>query len=246
MDTPLTFSKNPTMLVVIKILMIDDHPLVREGVKRVLAKESDITIVAEVGGEAGITRSIEENDVDLVLLDISMPDKSGFEILKELQSTYAALPVLILTMHPEERFALRALRSGAAGYVTKQSNQEELIRAIRTVHSGKNYMSPMLADRTVVKIQSKSREPFHENLSDRELQILRMIASGKTVSEIARRLFLSINTVNTHRRRILQKMSMKTTVELIQYAGHNQIVEEKHPCPPTGWSFKTLKSLTTG
>src|SRR5712671_2939212 len=105
MDTPLTFSKNPTMLVVIKILMIDDHPLVREGVKRVLAKESDITIVAEVGGEAGITRSIEENDVDLVLLDISMPDKSGFEILKELQSTYAALPVLILTMHPEERFA---------------------------------------------------------------------------------------------------------------------------------------------
>src|SRR5205814_6957105 len=117
---------------------------------------------------------------------ISMPGKSGFEVLTDLKSRFPDLSVLMLSMHPEEKFAVRALRAGAAGYVTKQSNPDELIRAIRTVHSGKNYMSPSLADKTVVQLQSKSGQPFQENLSDREFQILRLIASGKTVGDIAR------------------------------------------------------------
>src|ERR1043166_1845164 len=122
----------------IRILIIDDHPLVREGVKRVLAKETGIAIVAEVGHPGGVSRVLDELEVDLVLLDISMPEKSGFEVLTELKARFPALPVLMLSMHPEEKFAVRALRAGAAGYVTKQSNPDELIRAIRTVHGGKN------------------------------------------------------------------------------------------------------------
>src|SRR6266849_2821462 len=174
----------------IKILIIDDHPLVREGVKRVLTKETGIAVVAEVGRAEEVMRCLNELEVDLVLLDISMPDKSGFEVLAELKSSFPDIPILMLSMHPEEKFAVRALRAGAAGYVTKQSNPDELIRAIRIVYGGKNYMSPSLADTTVVQLQSRSGQPFQENLSDREFQILRLIASGKTVGDIARDLFL--------------------------------------------------------
>jgi DNA-binding NarL/FixJ family response regulator len=207
------------------ILIVDDHPLVREGVKKVLAGEPDISIVAEAKDASEITRYIDTNEVDLVLLDISMPGKDGLEALKEVKLRFPTLPVLILSMHPEERFAMRALEAGASGYVTKMNTTEELVKAIRTVRSGKNYMSSILADKLVSQLQSKSPPPTSNVLSDREFQILRLIASGKTAGEIARQLYLSVNTVNTHRRRILEKMSMKTTVELIQYAIQNQIVE---------------------
>lgn len=180
-----------------------------------------MSVVSDVGDASAALRALDENEIDVVILDISIPGKSGLEILAEIKTKRPDLPVLILSIHPEESFGLRALRGGAAGYLTKQGSTDELIRAIRTVHSGRTYLSPVLADKVTSQLQSKTGGPFHEALSDREFQILRLIGSGKTVNEIAEELYLSANTVNTYRRRILEKMGMNTTVELIHYAVEN-------------------------
>jgi DNA-binding NarL/FixJ family response regulator len=213
------------MIAMIKILIADDHVLIREGLKKILKAASDINVVGEAQNAREIFQELKRELVDVAILDISLPGKSGLELLKDLRQQYPKLPVLILSMHPEDRFAIRALRAGAAGYVTKESAAEELIKAIRKVVQGRKYVSPALAEKLAFDLETDTGKPLHENLSDREYQVMCMIASGKTVRQIAKELFLSMSTINTYRARILEKMNMKTDAELIRYAVQNQLVD---------------------
>jgi DNA-binding NarL/FixJ family response regulator len=160
-----------------------------------------------------------------VVLDISLPGKSGLELLKDIKVEFASLPVLILSMHPEDRFAVRALKAGADGYVTKEAAVEELIKAIRKVVQGRKYVTPSLAEKLALELGEVTTRPLHENLSDREYQIPCLIASGKSIRQIAQDLFLSQSTVSTYRSRILSKMNMNTDAQLIRYAIQNQLVD---------------------
>ncbi|MBL7961308.1 response regulator transcription factor [bacterium] len=209
----------------IKIILVDDHELVREGIKKVLKKETDIDIVGETPNSAGLNELLQKVEADLVILDISLPDRSGLEVLKDLKIRYPKLRVLMLSMHPEERFAIRAIRSGASGYVTKDMAAQELVKAVQKIMSGRKYVSTNLAEHMAAELDTPSEKPPHEVLSDREFEVLRLIASGKKLSEIADHLLLSVNTVTTYRARILEKMNMKSNVELIRYALENHIVE---------------------
>jgi two-component system invasion response regulator UvrY len=208
----------------IKILIADDHVLIREGLKKILKAAPDISVVNEAQNAREVFQQVNA-ELDVVVLDISLPGKSGLELLKDLKQQFPKMPVLILSMHPEDRFAIRALKAGAAGYVTKESAADELIKAIRKVVQGRKYVSPGLAEKLAFDLETDTAKPVHENLSDREYQVMCMIASGKTVRQIAAELFLSMSTINTYRARILEKMNMKTDAELIRYAVQNQLVD---------------------
>jgi two-component system invasion response regulator UvrY len=209
----------------IKILIADDHVLIREGLKKILKEASDIKVVSEAENADQVFEQVKANDLDVVVLDISFPGKSGLEILKDLKEEYPKLPVLILSMHPEDRFATRSFKAGAAGYITKDCAAEELIHAIRKVVESRKYVSSSLAEKLAFNLETDYGRPLHESLSDREYQVLCMIAMGKTLKEIAEELALSINTVNTYRARILTKMKMTKDAELIRYALQNRLVE---------------------
>ncbi len=209
----------------INILIADDHALIREGLKKILKKESDMEVLGEARNAQEVFESVKNRKLSIVLLDISMPGLSGLDVLSELRQNYPKLPVLILSMHPEERFAVRALKAGASGYITKDSAVEELVKAIRKVVSGGKYLSLQLAEKLADDLEKSSEKPRHETLSDREFQVMLMIAAGKKVSEIAEELSLSISTVNTYRTRILEKMNMGTNVELTRYAIENHLIE---------------------
>jgi len=209
----------------LKVLIADDHALIREGLKKILKTAQEISEVREAGNAREVTEEVKKGDLDVVILDISLPGKNGLELLKDLKQDYPKLPVLILSMHPEDRFAVRALKSGASGYVTKESAVEELIKAIRKVVQGRRYVSQSLAEKLAFDLETDTGKPLHENLSDREYQVLCLIATGKTVRQIAGELFLSMSTVNTYRARILEKMNMKTDAELIRYALQNQLID---------------------
>lgn len=211
--------------MMIKILIADDHVLIREGLKKILKAANDIQVVGEAQNAREVFQSVKVELPDVVVLDISLPGKSGLELLKDLKMQYPKLPVLILSMHPEDRFAIRALKAGAAGYVTKETAAEELIKAIRKVFQGRKYVSPSLAEKLAFDLETDTGKPLHENLSDREYQVMCMIASGRTVRQIAKELYLSMSTINTYRARILEKMNMKTDAELIRYAVQNQLVD---------------------
>lgn len=206
-----------------RVLIADDHAVVRRGLKQILLDEYGALEVGEAGDAHETLRLAREEPWDIVVLDISMPGRSGLEVLKELKQTRPRLPVLILTTHPEEQYAVRVLKAGAAGYMTKESAPEHLVEAVRKVTAGGMYITPTLADLLVTQITGAERPP-HENLSDREFQVLRMIASGKTVGQIAEELSLSSNTVSTYRVRVLEKMRMKTNAELTHYAISNGLV----------------------
>jgi len=208
----------------IKILIADDHVLIREGLKKILKAAPDISVVNEAQNAREVFQQVNA-ELDVVVLDISLPGKSGLELLKDLKQQFPKMPVLILSMHPEDRFAIRALKAGAAGYVTKESAADELIKAIRKVVQGRKYVSPGLAEKLAFDLETDTAKPVHENLSDREYQVMCMIAAGKTVRQIATELFLSMSTINTYRARILEKMNMKTDAELIRYAVQNQLVD---------------------
>jgi two-component system invasion response regulator UvrY len=210
---------------VLKVLIADDHALIREGLKKILQSAHDISDIREAQNAREVIEEVKKEDLDVVVLDISLPGKSGLELLKDLKQYYPKLPVLILSMHPEDRFAVRALKAGAAGYVTKESAVEELIKAIRKVVQGRKYVSPALAEKLAFDLEADTGRPPHESLSDREYQVLCLIASGKTVREIAGELFLSMSTVNTYRSRILEKMNMKTDADLIRYAVQNHLID---------------------
>jgi len=209
----------------ISVLIADDHAILREGLKQILASTPDIVVADEADNGKEIIRKIGERDYDVILLDIAMPGRNGIDICKQLKSIKPHLNVLILSMYPEEQFALRALRAGAAGYLTKKSVSAELITAIRKVSKGERYISSSLAEAMASKITDPTSYPRHESLSDREFEIMCMIAKGRTLTEIARELTLSINTVSTHRARILKKMNLKTNAELTYYSFQNRLVD---------------------
>ena len=211
--------------IIIRIFIADDHVLIREGFKKILNMEKDIKVIGE-GNNAFETLSyVEKNDFNVLILDISLPDKNGLDVLKEVKIIRPELYVLILSMHPEDRFAVRAIKAGASGYITKESAPDELVKAIRKVNGGGRYISAHLAEKLVFDMQSKSDKPVHEILSDREFQVLRLIALGKTMGEISVKLNLAVTTISTYRSRILEKLNLKTNAELIHYTITNNLID---------------------
>jgi DNA-binding NarL/FixJ family response regulator len=209
----------------IRILIADDHPIVLRGLKQILSEEKDIAAIGEAHNSQQVLELVKKEDWDMVVLDITMPGRGGMEILKELKKERPKLPVLVLSMHPEEQYGVRALKAGAAGYMTKENAPENLINAIRRILSGGKYISPALADILASDLQKESPDPRHKSLSDREYQVMIMIASGKSLREIAKELSLSVKTISTYRARILEKMGMKNNSQLIYYAIQNRLLE---------------------
>jgi DNA-binding NarL/FixJ family response regulator len=207
----------------IRILIADDHTIIREGLKQILSDTPDITVVDEAVNGQEVLEKIEKKDFDMLLLDISMPGRDGIEILKELKRQGHELPVLILSMYSEEQYAVRALRAGAFGYLSKESAPEELIGAIRKVSQGRKYVTSTLAEKMAVDLDADAKRPLHERLSDRELQVMRLIALGKSVKEIADDLSLSVKTISTYRARILEKLHLKNNLDVIRYAIENRL-----------------------
>jgi DNA-binding NarL/FixJ family response regulator len=207
-----------------RMLIVDDHEVLRDGVKRVFEKQPGTATFGEASTVQEALRLVREQDWDVVVLDISLGDRSGLEVLKELKQIRPQLPVLILSMHSEEQFARRAFKAGAAGYVTKDSPRAELVKAINKVAEGGRYVSPTFVEELVIGLEKGSDCQPHEALSDREFEVMRLIGSGKTVSEIASLLSLSDSTISTYRGRILEKMGMKTSAELTHYAIQNKLV----------------------
>jgi two-component system, NarL family, invasion response regulator UvrY len=208
----------------LRVLIVDDHEVLRDGVKRVLDKQPGTVTFGEAGTAPEALRLVREQEWDVVVLDLTLGGRSGLEVLKELRQLRPRLPVLVLSMHSEEQFARRAFKAGAAGYITKDSPRAELLQAVTKVSEGGTYVSPALAEKLAFDLRRDDRPP-HETLSDREFEVMRLIASGKTVKEIAGILSLSDNTISTYRARILEKMGMKTNAELTHYAIQNRLVE---------------------
>ncbi len=208
----------------IKIIIADDHPIVRAGMKQIISEASDLTVADEASDGHKLLNKIRAEEFDVVILDITMPHMDGLDVLKQLKIEKPKLPVIVLSIHPEDQYALRVLKAGASGYVTKASAPDELINAIRKVFRGGKYISPSIAEKLAFKLDADFEEMPHEMLSDREYQVLCMLASGKTVTEIADELVLSVKTVSTYRARILEKMDMKNNAELIHYAVQNKLV----------------------
>jgi len=208
-----------------KILLIDDHSVVRQGLKLILADHYKRAVFGEARNATEAFACVARETWDVAVLDITMPGRSGLEVLKEMKRLRPKMPVLVLSMHPEDQFAVRMLKTGAAGYLTKESAAEELVGAIRKVVAGGRYISPSLAERMVSYLDMDLQKPSHERLSDREFLILRMIASGKTVGQIAGELSLSVKTISTYRARLLEKMDMKHNAELTHYAVQKTLVD---------------------
>ena len=209
----------------IRILIADDHSVVREGLKQIVQEAGDMVVGGEAANGHEVLQLIHQGDWDVVLLDINMPGKSGMDVLKQLRGERPRLPVLMLTMYPEEQYAVRALKAGASGYLTKESIPDELISAIRKVSSGRKYISSSLAEKLAYDLDMDTEGPLHETLSDREYEVMCLIARGETVGSIADRLCLSIKTISTYRARILEKMKMKKNAELMHYAIKHNLVE---------------------
>lgn len=209
----------------IKILIADDHAVVREGLKQIISETPDMLVTDEADNGQEVLNKVSKQHYDVVLLDITMPGRSGLDVLKQLKSKKPKLPVLMLSVHPEEQYAIRTLKAGASGYLTKGSATDELIAAIRKISTGKKYVSSSLAEKLAFDLDMDYEKPRHEILSDREYQVMSMIASGKTVKEIADELSLSVQTISTYRSRILEKMKMKNNAEIIYYAVKQGLVE---------------------
>jgi len=209
----------------IRVLVADDHAILRRGLIEILMREIEGTVCGEAGDAEELLTQVRSHDWDLVILDITMPGRSGIDVLGDLQRTRPKLPVLVLTMHSEDQYGKRVLRAGAAGYMNKESAPEELIKAVRKLLAGGRYVSPRLAEKLAIDLHVGAGRTGNETLSDLEFEVLRMIASGKTVTQIAEELHLSVTTVSTYRARILEKMNMTTTAELMRYALSNHLVD---------------------
>lgn len=208
----------------IRVLIADDHTLFREGLKKIIAGTSDITVAGEASNGNEVLKKIGEQKFDVLVLDIAMPGKDGMEVLKEVRMRQGSLPVLMLSMFPEEQYATRVLRAGAFGYLTKESASDVLITAVRKAAKGERYVSPSLAERLVSDLSENRQKAPHERLSDREYQIMCLIASGKRMKEIAHHLSLSPTTVSTYRTRIMEKMEMRSNADLVLYASQNRLL----------------------
>lgn len=209
----------------IKILIADDHPVVREGLKQIISKADDMKVICEALNGTEVLDLIGKQSPDVVVLDIGMPGKDGLDVLKDIKKSNPSLPVLMLSIFPEEQVAVRTFKIGAAGYMNKETAPKELVNAIRKIHAGGKYVSAALAERLVSDLDSDSNKKPHEILSDREFQVLRMIAAGKDVDEIADDLFISVKTVRTYRDRILDKLKLKNDVEIARYAIKNKLLD---------------------
>lgn len=208
----------------IQILVADDHAVVRQGVKQILADVKDMAVKDEAQNGSETLKKVTENEYDVVLLDISMPGRSGLEVLEDIKTQRPKQAVLILSMHPEEQYAVRALRAGASGYLTKASAPQELIGAIRKVAGGGKYVTSSLAEKLADELEIDTEKLPHERLSNREHQVMLMLAEGKSVSDIADELCLSVKTISTYRSRIMDKMDMKRNAELTLYAVHKKLI----------------------
>lgn len=211
-------TENSNAEAIIKIFLADSHTMVREGIKRILESSPDIAIVGEAENDADLLPKLRDADCNMVLLDISNSEGNGFNVLQELKKMRPELPVLALSVYPEGPHAVQAIRSGASGYLTKEKTTVELLNAIQKISSGKRYISLSLAEKLTFDLGSAIKNPDYKNLSDREFQVMYMIASGKSLKEIAEALSLSIHTVSTYKSRLLEKMNMKSTAEIIYYA----------------------------
>lgn len=209
----------------IRVLIADDHAIVREGLKQILADTKDIMVAGDAENGLDAIKLVRESDCDVLLLDISMPDRSGIDVLKQIRKESPGTAVLMLSMHREDQYAIRSLKAGASGYLNKQSAPAELVNAIRQVAGGRKYISTALAQELANQVGDDHQLPPHETLSDREYQTLTMIASGKTVSDIATELVLSVKTISMYRARLLQKMKLRHNAELTHYAIKNHLVE---------------------
>lgn len=209
----------------IKILIADDHAIVREGLKQIIAETADMVVADEASTGHEVLSRVRDNEYDVVVLDISMPGGDGLDILKQIKHEKPKLSVLVLSMHPEKQYAVRVLKAGAAGYLTKESAPDELITAIRRVATGRKHVSSTLAEKLAFDLAHDRVKSLHETLSDREYQVMCMIAAGKRAKEIAEELCLSIKTISTYRSRILEKMDMKNNAELTHYAIKEGLVD---------------------
>jgi DNA-binding NarL/FixJ family response regulator len=213
-----------------RIVIADDHTIVREGLKQVLAAAGDLSVIAEAGNGAEVMQRVRELDFEVLLLDMSMPGKSGIELIKQVHGEKPKLRILVLSMHEEEQYAVRALKAGAAGYMTKESASDLLVAAIRRVASGGAYITPAVAEQFALGAMADASGPLHATLSDREYQVFEMLAAGKSITLIADRLNLSVKTVSTHKAHIMQKMNMANPAELIRYAiNHNLVADPDKP-----------------
>jgi len=210
---------------VIRVLIADDHAILRRGLKEILVRELDSVICGEAENAQQVLAQFQSRPWDLVILDISMPGRSGLDVLRDLKREQPQVPVLVLSMHSEDQYGKRVLKAGASGYMNKESAPEELLKAIRIVLAGGRYVSPSLAERLVFELAGEAEQALHERLSDREIEVLRMIASGKAISQIADELHLSATTVSTYRARILEKMGLTTNAELIRYALDHSLID---------------------
>lgn len=208
-----------------KVLIADDHPIFRAGLKEILSKDEEVELIGEAENGHKALDLARKSRWDVVVLDITMPGKGGLEVLQELRRERPKLPVLVLSAHPEDQMALRLIRAGASGYLTKDQAPKVLLTAIRKVLHGQKYVSESLAEKAVVEWASDSAKPLHETLSNREYQVMSLIAAGKAIKEIATELFLSVRTVSTYRTRVLEKMNMKTNADLIRYALQHKLVD---------------------
>lgn len=211
----------------IKIFIADDHAIVRQGLKQIVSDQTDMALAGEAETGAEVLRFAREEDgCDVMILDITLPDKSGLDLLPEIKSLRPKIKILILSMHAEEQFAIRALKSGASGYLTKKSAPTELIKAIRRIKAGGKYINQSIAEQLAFFYGGDDVDtPAHERLSEREFQVLRLIGLGKTLREIADELFISEKTVGTYRARVLEKMNMTRNAELIRYAVQNSLID---------------------
>ncbi len=209
----------------IKVLITDDHPVVRQGIRQILAEYSDIVLVDEAGGGSELLEKARETQYDVILLDISMPGKSGLELLKDLKVLRPETAVLILSVHPETQYAIRALKSGASGYLPKSTLPTELITAVRRAAAGKKYITSSLAEILATDFEQPDEKPIYQSLSDREFDVLCQLASGTSIKEIGENLSLSAKTISTYRERILEKLSLKTTADIIRFAIQEGLVD---------------------
>jgi len=209
----------------INVFIADDHTLIREGFKKILERESDIQVVGEAGCAFEVLDFLKQHGCHILVLDLSLPDKNGLDLLGDIGKLYPSVKTLILTMHAEEHYAIRALKAGAAGYLTKETAPDELIKAIRSIVAGHYYISQNIAEQLAHSIGGKIDQMPHERLSDREFQIMRLLAGGKTTSEISQELSISTSTVSTYRQRIMRKLNVHSIADVILYAVNNRLIE---------------------
>jgi len=208
----------------IRVLIVDDHPVVRRGLRQLLEEAGDIEVGGEAGSAADALDQVRRSRWDVLVLDLDLPDRSGLEVMRDVKLAQSDLPILFLTVASEDQFAIRALRAGAAGYMTKKTAPAELVDAIRKVVSGGRYVTPAVAERIALHLDKDVENPAHESLSHREYEVFHMLASGRTATQVAESLHLSVKTVSTYRSRVLEKMGLRTNAELTVYAVRNGIV----------------------